>query len=90
MRGRCGTCGIAGVYLSYPFLLVSAKRLESAQRASRKLPPFVIQCYTALPQWLKGLFRYGGGAPQVDEVTCLGGRNPPVHIISHFNLITFT
>ena len=50
MRGRCGTCGIAGVYLSYPFPLVSAKRLESAQRASRKLPPFVIQCYTALPQ----------------------------------------
>ena len=26
MRGRCGTCGIAGVYLSYAFPLVSAKR----------------------------------------------------------------
>ena len=50
MRGRCGTCGIAGVYLSYAFPLASAKRLESAQRVSRKLPPFVIQCYTALPQ----------------------------------------
>ena len=30
----------------------------------------------------------GGGGPQVGEVTRLG--NPPVHIISHFNWITFT
>ena len=32
------------------------------------------------------------GDPQVGEVTPLGrwSGNPPVHIISHFNLITFT
>ena len=35
---------------------------------------------------------HGGGGPQVGEVTCLrgGGGNPPVAIMSHFNLITFT
>ena len=32
---------------------------------------------------------HGGGGPQVGEVTRFGGY-PPVHIISHFNLITFT
>ena len=32
----------------------------------------------------------GGGGPQVGEVTRLGGGNPPVHIFSNFNLITFT
>ena len=32
----------------------------------------------------------GGGGPQAGEVTRLSGvGNPPVHIISHFNLITF-
>ena len=33
---------------------------------------------------------HGDGGPQVGEVTGLGGDNPPFHIISHFNLITFT
>ena len=33
---------------------------------------------------------HGGGASRVVEVTRLGGGNPPVHIISHFSLITFT
>ena len=34
---------------------------------------------------------HGGGGPQVGEVTCFNGwGNPPVHIISPFNLITFT
>ena len=33
---------------------------------------------------------HGGKGPQVGEVTRLDGGNPPVHIISHFNLITFT
>ena len=33
---------------------------------------------------------HGDGEPQAGEVTRLGGvGNPPVHIISHFNLITF-
>ena len=29
MRGRCGTCGIAGDYLSYAFPLASAKRRKA-------------------------------------------------------------
>ena len=34
---------------------------------------------------------HGGGVPQIGEVTRLGGvTRPPVHIISHFNVITFT
>ena len=34
---------------------------------------------------------HGGGGPQVGEVTRFNGwGNPPVHIISPFNLITFT
>ena len=38
---------------------------------------------------------HGGGGPQVGEVTRFNRwgnplGNPPVHIISHFNLITFT
>ena len=32
---------------------------------------------------------HGGGGPQLGEVPALVG-NLPVHIISHFNLITFT
>ena len=33
---------------------------------------------------------HGGGGPQVGEVTRFGGvTHPAVHIISHFNFITF-
>ena len=31
-------------------------------------------------------YLHGGGEPRVGEVTCLGGGNPPVHLISHINL----
>ena len=40
-------------------------------------------------QWFRACLHAGGG-PQRGEVTRLRWGNPPVHIISPFNLITFT
>ena len=56
---------------------------------AQELLSCMIFFFQVFSQWFKACL-HGGVGPQVREVTCLRWGNPPDHIISHFNLITFT
>ena len=53
----------------------------------RSPQPFKSRLHNSVPLPRHTACLHGGGGPQVGEVTRLGWVTPPVHIISHFNLI---
>ena len=79
------------ILLLFVFLFIDEKRKKKKKKKKKKEnKKRKSQRAEARPQFTTGLFMWRWER-RMGEVILLGGIiNPPVHIISHINLITFT